>query len=111
MDLVTDANMKEIVEGEMIELVCSVTDAYPAPKVSWSVSGILVGVFNTSSQAVVSPAGMSGLVSVQHHAYYMPAWQDRLVNISCMAMQGNITKQVRSKVIRVKKDTTIEIKT
>ena len=104
MNLLTYANMEEIVEGEMIELVCSVRDAYPVPEVSWSVPSTMAGVFNTSSQAVVSSADMSGLVSVQHTAYYMPAWQDREVNISCIATQGNITKQVRNKVIRVKKD-------
>ena len=104
MDLVEDTNMEEMVEGEKVELICSVTDAYPVPDLAWSMPSSMVGVLNTSSHAVLSPPGLSGLVSIEHHAYYTPSMHDQGGSISCMALQGNITRQVRDKVIRVKRN-------
>ena len=102
MVLLPETSMIEMVEGEKVELVCMVEDVYPTPEISWSVSRDMVGVLDTSSHEVISPSDMSHMVSIQHHVFYTPSHRDHGMNISCQAMQGNMSSQVRSLVVRVR---------
>ena len=94
--MIPETSMMEVVEGEKVELVCLVEDVYPPPDISWSVSSIMVGLLDTSSHGVISPSGITHLVGVQHHVFYTPSHRDHGKNISCMATQGNMSRQVKN---------------
>ena len=89
----------EVVEGEKVELVCMVDDVFTPPEISWSVSNDMVGLLDTSSNKVISPSIMSHLVSIQHHVFYTASHRDHGMHVSCMAMQGNMSRQVKSMVV------------
>ena len=103
MVLTPETSSMEVVEGGMVELVCRVDDVFPPPEISWSVSRDMVGMLDTSSNKVISPSSMSHMVSIQHHVFYTASHIDHGMNISCMAMQGNMSMQVKSMVVRVVK--------
>merc|ERR1712129_293983 len=109
MVLTPETNSMEVVEGEKVELVCMVDDVFPPPEISWSGSRDMVGLLDTSSNKVISPSSMSHMVSIQHHVFYTPSHMDDGMNISCMAMQGNMSKQVRSIMVRVEKQEMTEM--
>ena len=93
----------ELSEGEQVELVCMVEEVFPPPEISWTVSRDMMGTLDTSSNKVTIPSNKSHMVSIQHHVFYTPSLLDHGMNISCMASQGNMSKQVQSVVVRVKK--------
>ena len=94
----------ELSEGEQVELVCMVEEVFPPPEISWTVSRDMMGTLDTSSNKVIIPSSKSHMVSIQHHVFYTPSLLDHGMNISCMARQGNMSKQVKSVVVRVKKE-------
>ena len=93
----------ELSEGEQVELVCMVEEVFPPPEISWTVSRDMMGTLDTSSNKVTIPSNKSHMVSIQHHVFYTPSLLDHGMNISCMASQGNMSKQVQSLVVKVKK--------
>ena len=61
----------------------------------------MVGLLDTSSNKMISPSSISHMVSIQHHVFYTPSHMDHGMNISCMAMQENMSKRVKSILVRV----------
>ena len=90
----------ELSEGEQVELVCMVEEVFPPPEISWTVSRDMMGTLDTSSNKVTIPSNKSHMVSIQHHVFYTPSLLDHGMNISCMASQGNMSKQVQSVKVR-----------
>ena len=105
MNLTALNNTKEVIEGDKVEVVCRVSGTYPPPHLAWSTPH--PGILHTYPSEVLPT--MSGVVTVQQRAYYRTRVGERVVNISCMARQGNITRRVRSIVIKVKKDKQVDM--
>ena len=105
MNLTAMNNTKEVIEGDKVEVVCSVSGTYPPPHLAWSTPH--PGILHTHPSEVLPT--MSGVVTVQQRAYYRTRVGERVVNISCMARQGNITRRVRSIAIKVKKDKQVDM--
>merc|ERR1712013_83353 len=93
----------ELSEGgqiDQVELVCMVEEAFPLPEISWKVSRDMMGTLDTSSNKMTIPSNKSHMVSIQHVVFYTPSLLDHGMNISCMASQGNMSKQVQIVVVR-----------
>ena len=69
----------------------------------------MVGLLDTSSNKMISPSSISHMVSIQHHVFHTASHMDDGMNISCMAMQGNMSKQVKSIMVRVEKQEMTEM--
>merc|ERR1719422_772105 len=106
MELDVVNNTKTVFEGDEAEVVCSVSDTFPAPDLSWSTPDNIPDILYTYPTYIVT--SMAGLVSVQQRAFYKTKSGETLVNISCMARQGNITRRSMSKTIKVLKKEKME---